>query len=367
MAISELRVWSSIYTTTLDDVRDEIPDQVHNHIVLTWFMRNKGRGKDRGDGAGRGFRFQNGGAKIRIPVVLEKNNNTKWYSRYEAMNVNPTDEITNGIDVMRQLSQTVGISGDELDSNSGDAAKFNLLEEKMDIGEMGEAEKLETALVQGVASGTRFIADAGGKAVLPLGYLIQKDFTNADLIHEIPQVTETDWRNRVVVSAAGAPFATFRKEMTNLYNTTSLGSSQDTVDLILSDQNYHEFYEGILAILQRYPYDAFENDNAPSAGFRALRFKNAVVMFSQFVPNYGNTAGDAVSLTQNAAQATAFFINTRQYEIVVSRKVNFAVDPFVVPYDQDAMWSKILWRGQACMLQRRKHGLHLGVDTTQIA
>ncbi len=365
MAISETRVWSAIFTTTLDDVRDEIPDNVHNHIVLSWYLRNKGKGRDRG--AGKGIRLQNGGAKIRIPVVIDKNNNTKWYSRYEALTVNPTDEITNGIDVMRQLGQTVGISGDELDSNRGDAAKFDLLREKVDIAEMGAAEILESALVQGVASGTRFIAQAGGKGVLPLGYLIQKDFTNADLIHEIPQVTETDWRNRVVVSAAAAPFATFRKEMNNLYNTTSLGSSQDTVDLILADQNYHEFYEGILTINQRYPYDAFESDNAPSAGFRALRFKNAVVMFSQFVPNYGNTAGDAVSTTQLNTQATAFFLNTRWYELVVSSKVNFAIDPFVVPYDQDAMWSKILWRGQASVMQRRKQGLHLGVDTTVTA
>jgi hypothetical protein len=359
MAISETRVWSSLYTTTMDDVRDEIPDQVHDHLVLTWFLKNQGRGVDRG--GGKGIRFQQGGAKVRIPVVLEKNQNGKWYAKYENMNVNPTDEITNGIDVLRNLSITIGISGEELDQNRGDAAKFDLLREKTTIGYMTMAEMLEMALVQGTASGVRMIANAGGKACLPLGFLIQKAFASEE-IHEINQNTETDWQNKVAESSA-ADWPELKKEMLNLYNQCSMGNTQDGPDFILADQNYYEVYENMLMVQQRYNYDGFRQDPEATAGFRGLQFKDASMYFSKFVPNLGVNAAASCSTTQAAATAVAFYINTRWLELVISSKVNFVLHPFEVPYDQDAMWAKLLFRGQMTMLQRRKHGVHYNVNS----
>jgi hypothetical protein len=83
------------------------------------------------------------------------------------------------------------------------------------------------------------------------------------------------------------------------------------------------------------------------------------------MPGFGTNqaAANVQSDSQAATNAAAFFLNTRWFELVVSERVNFVATPFVEPYDQDAIWAKILLRAQLICKQRRKFGLYYGVDT----
>lgn len=374
---SETRVYSALFSTTLDDHRSELVDQVHAGIPLLWYMKNRGRGRDMG--AGRGIRYQRGGAKIKIPVVWAKNANVKTYSKFENLTVNATDEITVGIDVLRQMATTVGISGEELDQNQGLVAKRDLLRDKLDIAELGMKEELERQLMEGTPFNTgtddTHIAGNSGKDFNPLGHLINKHgieadgtvrtVTDAPAVHEISQINEQWWRNIVQESAvaAAATLAELMQEMGQLYNSCSKGSTNDHPDLIISDQNLFERYEAVLAANQR--YGNYGDDGAASAGFQTVKFKGAMWFWSQFMPGFGtNQAASVVdSDNQDANNAAAFFINTRWLELVISERVNFAATPFVEPYDQDAIWAKILLRAQLIVKQRRKFGLYYGVDT----
>jgi hypothetical protein len=342
---SETRVYSALFSTTLDDHRSELVDQVHAAIPLIWYMKNKGRGRDQG--GGRGIRFQRGGAKIKIPVIWAKNANVKTYSKFENLTVNATEEITVGIDVLRQLATTVGISGEELDMNQGLVAKRDLLRDKLDIAELGMKEELEQQPMEGTATdnGTDWNMDAGnsGKDFNPLGKIITKHGLEADgvtqrtvtddpALHDINPADETWWTNIVQESSGAAAILLDQlfQEMAQLYNTCSRGSTNDHPDLIISDQ-----------------------------------IKGAMWFWSQFMPGFGTNqaAANVQSDSQAATNAAAFFLNTRWFELVVSERVNFVATPFVEPYDQDAIWAKILLRAQLICKQRRKFGLYYGVDT----
>lgn len=363
---SETRVYSALFSTTLDDHRPELVDQVHSAIPLLWYMKNKGRGRNRG--SGRGIRLQNGGARIKIPVIHAKNANTKSYSKFENLDVNATDEITIGIEDMRQLATTVGISGEEMDQNQGIAAKRDLLRDKIDIAEIGLTEEIERQLMQGEVGTTganptfRHVAGNNNKDLNPLGYLIQKEFSNLDGVHSIDQNAETWWRNQTKLATAGSPItiANLRKDLFNLYNTCSKGSTNDAPDLVISNQELFEYYEAQLSDQQR--YGNYGDEAAASAGFETMSLKGALWFWSDFMPGMGATLGDAVDLTSTAAESCAFFINTRWLELVVSARVNMVSTPFVEPYDQDAIWSKILFRGQMTLKQRRKFGVYVGAD-----
>ena len=375
---SETRVYSALFSTTLDDHRTELADQVHAGIPLIWYMKNKGRGRN--GGAGRGIRMQRGGAKVKIPVISEKNNNVKTYSKFENLVVNATDEITVGIDTLKQLATTVGISGEELDQNQGLAAKRDLLRDKLDIAEIGMKEKLERLLMEGTVNNTgtdgHHEAGNGGKDFNPLGKLINKHGIHADgsttitvtdtpTVHDISTVNESWWRNIVKPSGttSAATLLEIMQEAGQLYNSCSKGSTNDHPDLIISDQNLFELYEARLSESQR--YGNYGDEDAASAGFLTVRFKGALWFWSEFMPGFGsNQAANVVDADNiDANEASAFFINTRWLELVISERVNFVATPFVEPYDQDAIWAKILLRAQLITKQRRKFGLWYSVDT----
>ena len=360
----ETRTYTALFTATLDDHRAELADQVHDAIPLIWFLKNRGRGRDRG--AGRGIRMYTGGARIKIPVISVKNPNVKSYSKFENLTVNASDEMTVGIEDMKNLATAVGISGEEMDQNRGLAAKRDLLRDKLDIAEIGLKEEFERQLVQGeVASGALFMEPGNsGKDMNPLGAIIIKDPTDTQTLHGITQA-ETWWANKVKQGAAAGAAAgslEFVTEMNNLYHQCAMGSTGDAPDVGISDMYYYEYYETTMMNNQRY---INRDEAATTAGFDNVRFKNMTLFWSEYVPSLGTDTTTAdVTKTQSADEATAFFLNTRWLSLVISDAVNFIATPFVEPYDQDAIWSKILVRAQFITNQRRKLGCHFAVDTT---
>jgi len=95
-----------------------------------------------------------------------------------------------------------------------------------------------------------------------------------------------------------------------------------------------------------------------------VKFKSMMMFWSEFMPNFGPAGVPVATVTQLDTQQAAFFLNTRWLELVISRQLFFKATDFIEPYDMDAIWAKILFRGQHTVKQRRKQGLHYGVDTT---
>lgn len=355
------RQWDALLTLTLDNYRQTLVDNIHKAIPLLYWLRDRARGQ--------GIRYENGGALIQVPVVYQKNSNAGSYSKYDRLNIAPTDEITSTFEEWSELATTVAISRREMRQNSGKHAKGNLLRGKVDTAELGLKELVETQLVQGtpnVGATGLFGPGNSSKDMIPLSKLIAKQAVAGQKIHNIDPAVETWWQNRSSLSTtdATATFVQMRKEMATLFNNCSKGATNDGPDLILPDQNYFEAYENGLVPNQR--YGNYGDDGAASVGFESLKYKSGVMIWSEFVPSFGTNASNAVTITQSAGDAVAYFINSRWLELVIDEESDFVTTPFEEPVDQTAVYAKILFMGQLTTTQRRKLGVHYNVNASAL-
>lgn len=367
------REYQALLSTTTDYYQPTLVDNIHKAIPFWWYMTEMGRGE--------GERMVDGGELIQVPVVYTKNPNGKSIGPYDLITVNPTEEITSAFDSWRMISNSVSISMQEMLKNRGRQQKMNLVRSKVDVLEQSTKELVETQLVQGeidtsLATALRFRAGNSVKDLNPLGLLIQKNFATAGIkVHNIDQSVETWWRNRVFnaddtgetgnggTTGSTAPsFAALRREMETLYLHCSKGATNDPPDLILGDRNYFTVVWNSMLPQQR--FESYSREAATSMGFQSLMFNQATLMWSEFVPNFGQNTTDAVTTTSTSAAAGAFFLNTRWLEIVTHQDCNFIMSDFEEPIDQAAAHSKLLYFGNLITTQRRKLGLHYGVDAT---
>lgn len=353
-----VRQYATLLSLTADNYKRTLVDNFHKAIPYLWWLRNRAKGV--------GLRFESGGTQVRVPVVYAPNTNAKSYQGYDLLSASPTEEITSTFEPWKSNSTIVALSWDEILENGGPEGLISILPSKWRIAEMGMQQEINRQLVQGTVSGVRFIAGNGtpGKDLLPLGWLVQKDFTaNADLVHQVNQTTNTWWRNKVSASTAGS-YAALKAEMNSLYLECAKGGTNDGPDLILCDQFYYLVYEGSLMVLQR--YDNYVDEAVASAGFGGLQFKQATMLWDEMVPSFGANIGATVSTTQAQADAVAFFLNSNWLELVVHRLGFFEMTPFEEPIDQTAIYSKMLLKASHIVTQRRKQGLHYAVNAGTI-
>jgi len=371
----DLRFVTTLFANTVDARRAKVFDQVHGNIPFTAFLMGaRSRASDM-DGMGKGVVLYTGGGKFRVTVTNATNPNFKWSEGFEGINVATSEEQTDAFEVMRKATSSVGISGDEIDDNQGEHAVRRLLRQKVDVMVMSFKDQLEAALVAGKV-GTTGVTPARRfqpvtKGPNPLGYLIQKEGSltgagaNLDLVHELNQGTETYWRNQAENYAGTSFWAPLRKRMHNMYNNCTAHSDTSTPDFGLCDQAFYQLYEAMMMDNQRFgPWG--KSSTAESVGFRGLNFRDMEIFWSKNVPNYGTTTTDSVTLAQVADQSVLFFLNSGALELHVSQRINMRVGNFLEPYDQDAIWGKMLHRTQLVTTQRRKLGVLYDIPSTAI-
>lgn len=373
----DLRFISTLFANTLDLRSKKTFDQVHARIPFTWYLMNSPESRGVNMGMGKGVVPYRGGGKIRITIGNTLNPNFKWYDRHENMSVATTDEQTDGFDVMRNASATVGISGPELDDNRGELQIRDMLREKVSVMERTFKQQYEAALVQGVVGTTG--SGTANRRLQPvskgpncLGYLIQKEGSltgagsNADLIHEINQGTETSWRNNAQISSA-TTFEDFFRELQSMYHLCGENADSELPDFGICDRFLYEAIQAMLFDKQRFLPFGSSSASGESPGFPSVRFMDMVIFWSGMVPNLGTLTTDAVSLTQSSTQGVLFFLNSSALKLYVSDRRNMTASAFIEPYDQDAIYGKLLSRCQLITNERRKLGVLYDVPSATLA
>jgi hypothetical protein len=136
-----------------------------------------------------------------------------------------------------------------------------------------------------------------------------------------------------------------------MYNYCSRGSG-GSPDLVVMDQVAHETYENALDDKIRY-----SNTKMADMGFDNIKLRGATCIWDEQVPDiYTGTAAITVG--------TAFFINTDFYKLMIDSETDIITTPFVEPENQTAKTAKVLFMGQACVSNMRKHGVIGGVSQT---
>lgn len=350
--------YDALLSTTLRNwldgrMRDNI---TRGNKYLAW-LESRGR-----------FDDQDGGERVRIPLMHALNNTADIYSGYGLLDVTPQNGITTAFYEWTQLAVTVSISRKEERQNSGRHAILSLLRGKTLQAEASLRELLNNCVVSGrITSGAssangEFSArvgnlDSGASGPLPLTAIIDAtaNRSRTDMGNINPN-THAFWQNQSTESTA-TTFAGLKQEMLNIYNNCSKGVG-GSPDFMLGDQVAWEQYFNALQSQERYI-----NTSMPDVlrGTQNIMFMNATFIWDEVVPDVATNA-DIVDSIGTVALSNIHYVNSESMVWVRDSQTNFINTPFIRRQNQDARASQILWMGAMGTNNRRKNGVLKGIS-----
>ena len=308
---------------------------------------------------------QNGGERIRAPLMYGKNETIKSYANYEVLDTTPQEGITTAFYEWSELGGTISISRKEERQNSGEAAIIGLLQSKIRQAEMSMREKLNEQLIQGTVESATFVPGNSAKDLNPLAYFLRKNNTanpsSGGNVGNIDASAESWWRHRTAVADSastdtGNSFAlnvtTYKGlvvALRRIYNYCSRGSG-GSPNVGVFDQVTFETYENALDDKVRYT-----DTKMADMGFDNIKLRGATCIWDEIVP-------DVDSGTTAITKGTAFLLNTNFYHLIIDSETDVVTTPFVEPENQTAKTAKILFMGNAAVSNIRKHGVLYGIS-----
>lgn len=309
--------FTELVTTTMRHHKKKVVDNVTKNNALLSLMKERGNIKT--DAAG--------GYEIAIPLSYAENSTYQRYSGYDTLNIGASDVLSAAKYDWAQVALHVTASGREVKINNSQERMINLVKSRVDVAMATAANNMSIDI---------YSDGALTNQIAGLANIIQNDGTGT--VGGIVSGTYTFWKNKFTeVSGTGATFATLKAAMNAEWLSQTRGA--DKPDLIVMSHDFYAIYEGGLQDLQRYA-DA----KMASAGFEALRYKSASVIFDDNT-NFGTTA------------EKAYFLNTKYLYLMEHPEARWTEDDEKVPVNQDAVVVPIYWMGAMCTSNRSLQGV----------
>lgn len=316
-------IFTEIVSTTFRNHSKEIADNFSNHNALYRKMAQKGK-----------TRSESGGYSIVQPLEYAANGTYQRYSGFDVLNVAQSDVFTAAEFNWRQIAINVVSSGYELRVNAGPQRIANLAKAR-----------IKNAIH---TFANNFSADMYSDGTLTnqidgLQKMVADTPTNT--VGGINAGTWAFWQNKVQSAAApiqgGAAITPSAvagvMESLMLPLLIEQTRNNDKPDLIVSSNDYFQFYEGGLVSNKRY----MESESA-NGGFMSLMYHGIPVIFD-------GSSGMAAS--------RMYFLNTNYIEMVTHSDANMTVMDEAKPYNQDAVVVPILWMGNMVCSNRSLQGV----------
>lgn len=351
--------YGALLTTTLRAVEPQMADNISKSVKFLGYLQSKGR-----------MRSQDGGERVRVPLMYGFNSTSDIYSGYGLLDTTPQDNITSAFYSWAQFATSITISRLEERQNSGRSQALDLLKAKTTQAMASMKELVNNSLVTGrITTGVtgavgqfdarRGRLDSGASAVLPLPALIDATAARSRTdIGNINPATYSFWANQSANATAVSTFAGYKSTLNHMYNLCSRGA-MGSPDLLLGTQMAWEQYWGSLQTQERYIItDARTVDVL--GGSSALAFRDSAFIWDEVVPDAGTNGSivDNIGLSAGDLQKdTVYFINSECMEWVYDAQTNFITTPMMRPENQDARTGQILWMGIIGVNNRRKHGV----------
>ena len=257
--------YTSILSTTLNNYRRQLTDNVFSARPLSNWLMEKGR-----------TRMLSGGNKI-VEELIYSAGQSGSYSGYDAIAITPQEGITAAEFDWRQLYATIAISGIEEAKNNGKEALSSLLEAKI----MQAEETLKDAvnvMLYGDGTGN------SNKEWQGLGALVSgldKGGVPARVgtasIGGIDGATQSYWNSVVYGDADGTAVELTLASLATPFNAASKGN--DKIDAIFTTQALFEGYESLLL-----PTVRRSDAKSADAGFDNLLFKGKPIFYDDDCP-----------------------------------------------------------------------------------
>jgi hypothetical protein len=310
-------IFTELVTTTLRAHPTEISDNVSQHNAL--YRRLKTNGK---------IKKLSGGYEIVRPLDYAENATYQRYSGYDALDIGASDVLSAAKFDWVQAAVHVTASGRELRMNSGKEQLIDLAAARTKNAMRTAANNMSLDLY---SSGS-LTNQMGG-----LGTIIQTAGTGT--VGGINSSTYTFWQNQFTEMSGTNAYGGIRADMMKLWLNCARGADQ--TDLIVATQDLYQAFWESLTTNQRYTSD----DKDATAGFNALRFQQADVIFDRQATNFTST-GEKM-----------YFINSDYLELVVHRDANWSTLDDKVSVNQDATVIPIIWMGQLVVSNRARQGV----------
>lgn len=353
--------YDALLTTTMDAfVKKSLFDQIFKDSKFLALVREKGCVK-----------YQDGGERIRVPLMYGNNSTIGAKSGYGIIDTTPQDGMTTAFYEWRELAGSISISRKEERQNSGEAAILDLLKNKVMQAKMTMSEELNNQLLRGTVSGTEFVpgtspTDAAAYELNPLGYFLSKNNTsNPASGGNVGNISRAEswWRHRTAIADTGTAetgnsfalnvttYALTEAAFKRLYNYCGRGSG-GYPDMGITDQVSYETYENSLGTKIRYT-----DTKMADMGFDTVKLMGATLIWDEVVP-------DIEAGTTDITKGSLFLLNSKFYHLVIDSQTDVVTTPFIEPENQTAKTAKILFMGNSCVSNARKHGVLYAIGQT---
>lgn len=313
-------VYDDIFSTTIESRTRKLADNVSKNNALLNRLQSKGK-----------IRTVSGGSKI-LEELEYGEGDMVWYNGYDKISYSPKQLFTSAEYALKLCAVPVAISGEDMLKNSGREQMIDLFDKRIKNAEKTMRNQMAKA-IYGDGSGN------SGKEIGGLKLLVADDPTSGT-VGNINRATSGNefWRNQTKTSTAAITKDTIRSEMDAIYLNCCRGT--DKPDLIVADNSMYSLYESSLADLQR-----FSNPQMAEAGFQALKYKGADVIFDGGQGGY-------------CPEKHMYFLNTDYIYLRPHKDRNMKViggDRMAV--DQDALYKIIGWAGNMTLSNASLQGV----------
>lgn len=261
----------NLYTTTWQNMKDTVRDQIFDAIPFWFWLKEKGR-----------METVEGGRFLTEPLQYDKSDSIKWIGRGGTAPTHDFQFLTLAKYDWRYLVASVVRFGVDDQQNRGRNEIMNLMNAKLENTKNAAASEMETRLFGGSGAVSAGTTTDSNPAFDGLQYLVPDDPTAAaNAAGGIDPSTYTWWRNQAT-NMTGKSFATYGVSyMRTLLNNCTKNLKMDAPDLILSGQTPYEMYED--SILPQY---RITNNKLGDMGFENIQFKGRPMVWS---PSCANT------------------------------------------------------------------------------
>lgn len=322
MAFTLTETLDNLYTTTWQNMKDQVADNIFDSTPFFFWLRDKGK-----------MKTISGGRYITEPLQYDKNDNVSWIGKGGTVSLNDFEFLTTGKWDWKYLVGSMVRFGTDDQQNRGKNLIINLMNAKMDNTKNALISELETTLAASTASGNEFDG---------LQNLVADDPTATADVGGIAQGTYSWWRNQTH-NLTGASFAANGEaEMRTMLNETSNNLMMDRPDIILSGQTPYEYYEDT-----QMAYVQLVNNKLGDAGFSNVLFKGLPMVWS---PSIANTR--------------MYFLNTRFISFVYDPVMYFDMTEWKpIPNQVNDRAAQIITACTFTVSRRRCQGVIHTIDT----
>lgn len=312
----------NLYTTTWQNMKSQVADQIFDATPFYFWLKSKGK-----------MKTVSGGRFITEPLQYAKNDNVTWIGRGGTVSLNDQEFLTVAYYEWRYLVASIVRFGVDDQKNRGKNQIINLMMAKLQNARDSLISELESRLFAGEGSSQN--------AMDGLLHLVQDDPTTSSTVGGIDQNSNSWWRNQSI-SMTGVSFASSGVEnMRKMLNNTMNNLKMDAPDIIVCGQQPYEFYEDNLL-----SYYRITNNKLGDAGFQNQVFKGIPMVWS---PSCGNRM---------------YFLNTRFISLVYDPALFFDMTEWkAIPDQVNDRAAQIVSAMQLTVSRRRCQGVIYGIDT----